>query len=113
MLRREFALGLGACSVLVSVGRSFAHNVAAIKTMKPGDFVWRPELSPKGPVVVIVSLPLQLVHVYRNGLAIGPQLAPPGLPGIVLQPASSQSCKKEKSIIQAPTTMHPCRTCSG
>ena len=78
MLRRDFVLGLGAYSVLVRGGRSFAQDVAAIRTMKPGDFVWRPELSPKGPVVIIVSLPLQLVHVYRNGLAIGPQLAPRG-----------------------------------
>jgi hypothetical protein len=26
---------------------------------KPGDYVWHPEISPAGPVVVIVSLPDQ------------------------------------------------------
>ena len=70
MLRREFVFGLGACAALVNGRQSFAQGVATIKEMKPGEFIWRPELSPRGPVVVVVSLPLQLVHVYRNGLAI-------------------------------------------
>jgi hypothetical protein len=38
---------------------------------KPGDYVWHPELSPAGPVVVIVSLPEQKMYVYRNGVRIG------------------------------------------
>jgi hypothetical protein len=79
MLRREFVFGFGA--LLVSVGRSFAQGVAAIKAMKVGEFIWRPELSPDGPVVIVVSLPLQLVHVYRNGLAIGVSTCSTGAPG--------------------------------
>ena len=70
MLRREFVFGAATFSLLVSGGRSFAKGIAAIKEMKIGEFIWRPELSPKGPVVVVVSIPHQLVHVYRNGLAI-------------------------------------------
>jgi hypothetical protein len=35
--------------------------------LKPGDYVWHPELAPAGPVVVLVSLPDQLLYVYRNG----------------------------------------------
>jgi len=27
--------------------------------LKPGEFWWKPELSPRGPVVVLVSLPQQ------------------------------------------------------
>ena len=38
---------------------------------KPGDYVWHPEVSPAGPVVVIVSLPEQRMYVYRNGVRIG------------------------------------------
>jgi hypothetical protein len=38
---------------------------------KPGDYVWHPEASPAGPVVVIVSLPEQQMYVYRNGVRIG------------------------------------------
>jgi L,D-transpeptidase catalytic domain len=81
MLRRQFVVGIGAVSLLVSGGRSFAEGIAAIKAMKPGEFVWRPELSPKGPVVVVVSIPHQLVHVYRNGLAIAVSTCSTGAPG--------------------------------
>ena len=49
--------------------------------LKPGEFVWSPELAPEGPVVVIVSLPDQLVHVYRNGVEIGISTCSTGKPG--------------------------------
>jgi magnesium transporter len=38
--------------------------------MKPGDYVWLPEVSPSGPVVVIVSIPDQELFVYRNGVRV-------------------------------------------
>jgi hypothetical protein len=41
------------------------------KEIKPGDYVWVPEVSPSGPVVVIVSIPEQKLFVYRNGVSIG------------------------------------------
>src|SRR3979411_3545958 len=40
-------------------------------SLKPGGYWWNPQLSPEGPVVVLVSLPLQTMHVYRNGILIG------------------------------------------
>jgi len=39
--------------------------------LKPGEYWWKPELSPRGPVVVLVSIPQQTMHVYRNGILIG------------------------------------------
>ncbi|MES2707233.1 MAG: L,D-transpeptidase [Verrucomicrobiota bacterium] len=39
--------------------------------LKAGDYVWKPEISPAGPVVVIVSLREQTLYVYRNGIRIG------------------------------------------
>jgi hypothetical protein len=39
--------------------------------LKPGQYWWKPGLSPRGPVVVLVSLPQQTMHVYRNGILIG------------------------------------------
>src|SRR5262249_15921517 len=39
--------------------------------LKPGEYWWKPELSPSGPVVVLVSVPQQTMHVYRNGILIG------------------------------------------
>ena len=35
------------------------------------DYTWQPELSPTGPLLVIVSLPQQMLYVYRNGMRIG------------------------------------------
>jgi hypothetical protein len=39
--------------------------------LKPGEYWWQPQLSPRGPVVVLVSIPQQTMHVYRNGILIG------------------------------------------
>ena len=39
--------------------------------LKPGQYWWAPYVSPKGPVVVLVSVPLQMMHVYRNGVLVG------------------------------------------
>jgi L,D-transpeptidase catalytic domain len=39
--------------------------------LKPGEYWWASEASPSGPVVVLVSIPLQVMHVYRNGILIG------------------------------------------
>ena len=48
---------------------------------KPGDYVWHPEISPAGPVVVIVSLPDQVMYVYRNGVRIGRSTVSTGTAG--------------------------------
>ena len=37
---------------------------------KPGQFVWLPEISPSGPMVIVVSIPEQKAYVYRNGVRI-------------------------------------------
>jgi len=47
----------------------------------PGDYVWQPELSPKGPVVIIVSLAEQRLYVYRNGVRIARSTISSGKPG--------------------------------
>ena len=39
--------------------------------LKPGDYVWEPEVAPAGPVAVIVSLSEQTLYVYRDGVRIG------------------------------------------
>lgn len=52
-----------------------------IKDLKPGEFTWHPERSPSGPVAIIVSIPDQRVHVYRNGIRIGVSTCSTGAPG--------------------------------
>jgi L,D-transpeptidase catalytic domain len=41
------------------------------KEFKPGDYIWHPEISPAGPVVVVISIPDQQLYVFRNGVRIG------------------------------------------
>lgn len=42
-----------------------------VRAMKPGEFLWAPDVAPAGPVMIIVSLPDQRAYVYRNGVPIG------------------------------------------
>jgi hypothetical protein len=39
--------------------------------LKPGEWVWKPEIAPDGPVLVYVDLGRQRATVYRNGVRIG------------------------------------------
>ncbi|HEY6049530.1 MAG TPA: L,D-transpeptidase family protein [Sphingomicrobium sp.] len=39
--------------------------------LKPGQWVWAPQIAPKGPILVYVDLGRQLATVYRNGIRIG------------------------------------------
>ncbi|MDD1450240.1 L,D-transpeptidase [Sphingomonas sp. H160509] len=39
--------------------------------LKPGEYLWAPEIAPAGPVTVIVSLATQKAYAYRNGVPIG------------------------------------------
>jgi L,D-transpeptidase catalytic domain len=49
--------------------------------LKPGDYVWHPKVSPNGPLVVLVSIPDQLLFVYRNGVRMGRSTVSTGKPG--------------------------------
>ena len=42
-----------------------------VRALKPGEFLWYPQIAPEGPVVLVVSLDTQRAYVYRNGIAIG------------------------------------------
>lgn len=44
-------------------------------------YSWTPSLSPRGPVTILVSLPEQRAHVYRNGIRIGVAKVSTGKPG--------------------------------
>lgn len=49
---------------------ALAAKVPEGHTLKPGDYSWDPELSPSGPVAIVVSIPDQRVTVYRGGKII-------------------------------------------
>jgi hypothetical protein len=58
-----------------------SHSLKPGEKLKPGEYVWEPELSPEGPVAILVSLPEQMAHVYRNGIEIGVTTVSTGRPG--------------------------------
>jgi hypothetical protein len=49
--------------------------------LKPGEFVWDPDVAPEGPIVVVVSLTEQRAYVYRNGIGVGFTTVSTGKPG--------------------------------
>jgi hypothetical protein len=49
--------------------------------LKAGQFEWYPDYSLHGPVAIIISVPKQRVHVYRNGIQIGVSTASTGKEG--------------------------------
>ncbi|HEX2528843.1 MAG TPA: L,D-transpeptidase [Geminicoccus sp.] len=83
--RREvlkLAAGLPIVGLLAGwPGPSLAQSVEDDHLMKPGQFSWHPDRSPEGPVAIIVSIPDQLVSVYRNGIRIGVSTCSTGRPG--------------------------------
>lgn len=87
---RKFVSGLVAASIALSATASFAQGAKvsselelaeAVDGLKPGQWVWAPQIAPQGPVTVLVDLTAQLAFVYRNGLNIGVSTVSTGKPG--------------------------------
>ncbi len=75
-LLRLFALLAVLISTAQAVEKPSAHTKGTptgkpTGPLKPGEYWWRPQLSPSGPLIVLVSVPEQVMHVYRNGILIG------------------------------------------
>jgi hypothetical protein len=51
------------------------------EALKPGDWVWAPEIAPAGPLLVYVDLSTQRATVYRNGVRIAVSTVSSGKPG--------------------------------
>ena len=86
MNRREFNLLATGTIALATTGlaSSLAHAQLVNKTaeqLKNGEFNWFPDRSKHGPVLIIVSIPDQRVHVYRNGVRIAASSCSTGKPG--------------------------------
>ena len=81
--------------------------------LKPGDYVWHPEISPAGPVVLVISLPDQQLYVFRNGVRIGRSTVSTGKKGHRPRRASSPSSNGRSTTSRASTKARRCRTCSG
>lgn len=44
--------------------------MGAVERLKPGEFMWLPELAPEGPMLVVVNIATQRLVAYRNGVPI-------------------------------------------
>ncbi|HEU4652030.1 MAG TPA: L,D-transpeptidase family protein, partial [Croceibacterium sp.] len=50
-------------------------------TLKPGEFVWAPELSTEGPALLVVNLASQHAVLFRNGVPIAASTVSTGKDG--------------------------------
>lgn len=67
--------------VALLAGVPCIHALAQANTAPPDPVAWMPELAPRGPLVIVVSLPAQRAYVYRNGVRIGTSPVSTGKPG--------------------------------
>jgi len=87
MFRKFFALVLTSIFTLPSFATPFwgdkaSRPVDTVPVMlAPGQFIWKGDAVPDGPIVVVVSLLEQKAYVYRNGIRIGVSTASTGKPG--------------------------------
>jgi L,D-transpeptidase catalytic domain len=86
MNRRDFSLlaasGFGAAALgLKSQGASAQLVNKYAEQLKNGEFNWFPNRSSSGPLLIIVSIPDQIVHVYRNGIRVAASSCSTGKPG--------------------------------
>jgi hypothetical protein len=49
--------------------------------LRPGEYWWNPRLAPSGPLMILISVPEQVMHVYRNGVLIGRSTVSTGAKG--------------------------------
>jgi len=76
-------------------------------TLKPGEYWWHPEISPQGPLMILISIPEQEMHVYRNGIMIGRSSVSTGskghdTPGGVFSILEKQQSHRSKKYNDAP-----------
>lgn len=80
--RRSFTtFSVAAALTSSAAGLAKAQRFVSVGPLERGEFVWEPQRSTSGPVVLIVSIPEQLVHVYRGGVEIGVSTCSTGKPG--------------------------------
>ncbi|WP_334178000.1 L,D-transpeptidase [Pseudoxanthomonas sp.] len=75
-MKRTLLSSLLLAALLASAAPSVTRAQSAVpqadvRALKPGEFLWYPQIAPEGPVVLVVSLDEQRAYVYRNGIAIG------------------------------------------
>jgi hypothetical protein len=63
----------GALFPMLAIAQSPAGGqsvVGAAQALRPGEYLWAPEIAPHGPLLLIVSIATQRATLYRNGIPI-------------------------------------------
>lgn len=63
------------------VDLSTGSVVQTVAKLRPGEYVWAPEVAPAGPTLLIVNLATQRAILFRNGVPIGATTISTGRPG--------------------------------
>ena len=63
------------------VDLSTGSVVEIVNRLRPGEYLWAPEIAPEGPTLLIVNLKRQRAVLYRNGVPIGASTVSTGRPG--------------------------------
>jgi hypothetical protein len=80
------ALALGTALVTPAapaqqVERGDRSILEMVRTLKPGQYVWAPELSGEGPELVVVNLETQRLVLFRNGIPVAASTVSSGKTG--------------------------------
>jgi len=85
MKAAAFALALGlflsATVEAQQVDVSTGSVVETVAKLRPGEFIWAPEVAPEGPMLLLVNVKTQRAVLYRNGVPIGATTVSTGRPG--------------------------------
>lgn len=81
-------VGIAAAALLLA-GSASAQRVAladrsiieVASQLKNGEFVWAPEVSPNGPILMVVNIATQRAILFRNGVPIAATTVSTGKPG--------------------------------
>lgn len=87
--RKRMRLSIAAVLALLTASAVHAQQidlsrgsvVRTVAALKPGQFVWVPEVAPNGPMLLVVNLVTQRAILYRNGVPIGASTASTGRQG--------------------------------
>lgn len=85
----KIALHLAVLSALLASAAASAQRVElgpgtvarTAMSLRPGEYVWAPEIAPGGPMLLVVNLKAQRAVLYRNGIPIGASTVSTGRPG--------------------------------
>lgn len=70
-----------AATIAQQVERGDRPILDMVQTLKPGQYVWAPELSGDGPALVVVNLATQRLVLFRNGIPVAASTVSSGTKG--------------------------------